>query len=1199
MARLRGNKTKLDLTVPFSIKSGGAIYDLSKDLHFEIVKNNDDIIERFSESQLDSTDHTFGTFLNGMPSLQINGLIKDFAGFNPMISYANDEFTVSFWVRFVDTLGDQFFLLSRKPSTDQTQTKFFSRLVRTSDTQKLRIFFGINSSVLFCDSYDNERLINDKKSSALTPSDYASADADSTKLTFGEWHHFVIRNKLRTNISQGVCDLYIDGKLRSRYISPYSVGIAEKQPSYIPPGAGALNSEDLKNSYKIYGKILTPLASYSNIICNSEDVLSIAYNEYFQIAKWNRILTEKEIEALYQGTLNDVYVTRTTSYSAPPRSLHDDRDNKLVYDNYGFFDFTNKTKEVFQDRLVGNNSIAYLGSNRLSNDEQQHLEISSNIRSNIIERNLDNNEKNKTQGFFENYEQKMFKCVDGSIAKSIVKIDVSSVDRIDNLQYAGRTDSKFALTVANYQNMSMFLSSALKLAPPSIVFSYDVDFGIAGTGFLYYSPTRKCWIEKRSDFSTSKGINTENDDKLGATNAIEINHFSSVQPQSKGWPTTFLNYDFGTYDDVTNYSNITRSDDPNLERMNIHFNLLNAVGTPGTLAPLRDYVYYSSKLQVTGADKILRQFTASPQMGYFFNSEEHLKDCGYENIGSPTVAFGAPFENRYHGFDDETIKLKNYIDGPFKLKKAILRIPVEIRRYNEKNLHSGYEPIAYYNFDEAAIDGDIIHDKSSNDIDAIVENTYVDLTSTPCDSEGITRGSLRLQNNRFLPPPSISPTSWTTDGESNATLDITIQNSISNSTTYYTTNGSNPTNSDQVYTNEFTISDTTTIKALTIKNSRISTVAEKNYEKPQTVATPEILVSSDPWTTNGQTNREVEVNIICATQNSIIEYSYDNFATTHSYSSPITIDESLTIYARAKKSNYFNSLETNKILTKPNVVSNPVITINPYDQQNQNNFSTDDTYVTITTQTQDATIYYTVDGSTPTTSSNVYTSSFVIGETTTVKAIAIKSNCYDSQVIAQTFTSPIQSPVISPDIWTTDGTSNQTIQVSISTTESDASIQYTVGDPAFMNPSAYVEPFTISSTATIYAKTIKTGYADSYVISKTLTKPSVVSTPNLNPNSTTFAVQMLFSITTVTANATIKYTMNGSDPLLNGTIYDGNPVLINTTSDVRAIAIKSGLFNSAEGNEVYTLAGVSPGGGSGGSGTGGSGIGSGGIGTLG
>lgn len=60
--------------------------------------------------------------------------------------------------------------------------------------------------------------------------------------------------------------------------------------------------------------------------------------------------------------------------------------------------------------------------------------------------------------------------------------------------------------------------------------------------------------------------------------------------------------------------------------------------------------------------------------------------------------------------------------------------------------------------------------------------------------------------------------------------------------------------------------------------------------------------------------------------------------------------------------------------------------------------------VTISTGTDGATIYYTTDGTTPTTSSSVYSAAIPVSSTTTIKAFAVKNGMTDSDVATATYT---------------------------------------------------------------------------------------------------------------------------------------------------------------------------------------------------
>ena len=60
--------------------------------------------------------------------------------------------------------------------------------------------------------------------------------------------------------------------------------------------------------------------------------------------------------------------------------------------------------------------------------------------------------------------------------------------------------------------------------------------------------------------------------------------------------------------------------------------------------------------------------------------------------------------------------------------------------------------------------------------------------------------------------------------------------------------------------------------------------------------------------------------------------------------------------------------------------------------------------VTITCETEDATIYYTIDGTDPSTTSSVYSSAIEVSETTTIKALAVKAEMTNSDIASATYT---------------------------------------------------------------------------------------------------------------------------------------------------------------------------------------------------
>ena len=153
--------------------------------------------------------------------------------------------------------------------------------------------------------------------------------------------------------------------------------------------------------------------------------------------------------------------------------------------------------------------------------------------------------------------------------------------------------------------------------------------------------------------------------------------------------------------------------------------------------------------------------------------------------------------------------------------------------------------------------------------------------------------------------------------------------------------------------------------------------------KPETVDNPVITITNNT------------VTLTCSTENAVIHYTLDGTdpdVSSTVYISPFTLSDNTTIKAIAIKNDKTSAIVT-KVYEAPEqtIVTEPEIII------------TENGEVTLVNSTDGATVYYTTDGTNPSTSSQVYSEAFVIASGTTIKAIAVKNNV-QSLIVSKTYT---------------------------------------------------------------------------------------------------------------------------------------------------------------------------------------------------
>jgi hypothetical protein len=201
----------------------------------------------------------------------------------------------------------------------------------------------------------------------------------------------------------------------------------------------------------------------------------------------------------------------------------------------------------------------------------------------------------------------------------------------------------------------------------------------------------------------------------------------------------------------------------------------------------------------------------------------------------------------------------------------------------------------------------------------------------------------------------------------------------------------------------------------------------------------------------------------------------------------------------------------------------------------------------------------------------VYLSPFTASITTTVKAIGYKAGWNDSGVASGLYT--ISQQVATPTFTPAGGVYSAAQSVTISTTTPNATIRYTTdgSTPSATAGTVYTSAISVASTMTLKAIGYEAGWTDSTVNSAIYTITGAAATPTFSPVGGSYTSGQSVTMTTITPNATIRYTTDGTPPSrTSGTVYTA-PVSVSATTTLKAIAYATGLNDSGIFTATYLI----------------------------
>jgi hypothetical protein len=383
-----------------------------------------------------------------------------------------------------------------------------------------------------------------------------------------------------------------------------------------------------------------------------------------------------------------------------------------------------------------------------------------------------------------------------------------------------------------------------------------------------------------------------------------------------------------------------------------------------------------------------------------------------------------------------------------------------------------------------------------------------------------------------------------------------------NGSIYYTLDGSTPSKSSLLYSDPIIINNSTILKFIAYDLAgNASTVYNEYYEIDNI---PPSVNASVP---GGYYNSSKTVYLHLSETSGTIYYTLDGSLPTFEsdiYTDPLEISSSTILkFLGVDRAGNFSPIYSEDYVID---LDNPV---------GKNNLSSgyyNSPITVILRLDEPGNIYYTIDGSTPTTSSYLYVNPLVIGVTTNLKFIGVDLAGNYSPIYSENYVIDLINPVVTNNLASGYYNTSKTVNLSLS---EPGAIYYTIdGTTPTASSYLYVNPLVIGVGSNLkflgvdLAGNSSPVYGEDYVID--MVNPTASGDLASGYYNTSKTV-----ILSLSEPGAIYYTTDGTTPTTSSSLYV-NPLVIGVTTNLKFIGVDLAGNSSPVRSKLYTIDKVAP-----------------------